>query len=67
MSHRPNNIVLGGVGVCVWCKDEGVEKTMVFHHLFVSAPMTFGNYCMPLEKRDLCFISLNLFLRYGAT
>ena len=35
MSHRRYNIVLGGVGVRIRCKDEEVEKTMVFHHIFV--------------------------------
>ena len=45
MSHRRNNIVLGGVGVRVRCKDEEVERTMVFHHIFASVPRTFGDYC----------------------
>ena len=45
MSHRRNNIVLGGVGVRVLRKDEEVERTMVFHHIFVSVPRTFGDYC----------------------
>ena len=46
MSHRQNNIVLGGVGVGVRCKDEEIERTMVFHHIFVSVPRTFGDYCI---------------------
>ena len=46
MSHRRNNIVLGGVGVRVLRKDEEVERTMVFHHIFVSVPRTFGDYCI---------------------
>ena len=45
MSHRRNNIVLGGVGVRIRYKDEEVERTMVFHHIFVSVPRTFGDYC----------------------
>ena len=46
VSHRRNNIVLGGVGVRVRCKDEEVERTMVFCHIFVSVPRTFSDYCM---------------------
>ena len=34
MPHRRKNIVLGGVGVRVRRKDEEVERTMVFHHIF---------------------------------
>ena len=45
VSHRRNNIVLGRVGVRVRCKDEEVERTMVFHHIFVTVPRIFGNYC----------------------
>ena len=45
VSHRRNNIVLGGVGVRVLRKDEEVERTMVFHHIFVSVPRTFDDYC----------------------
>ena len=46
MSHRRNDIVLGGVGgVRVLRKDEEVERTKVFHHIFVSVPRTFGDYC----------------------
>ena len=33
----------GGVGVRVRCKDEEVEMTTVFHHIFVSVPRTFGD------------------------
>ena len=46
VSHRRNNIVLGGVGVRVLRKDvdEEVERTMVFHHIFVSVSRTFGDY-----------------------
>ena len=36
MSRRRKNIVLGGVGVRVWCMDEEVKKNMVFYHFFVS-------------------------------
>ena len=32
VSHRRNNIVLGGWGVCVRGKDEEVERNMVFYH-----------------------------------
>ena len=35
MSHRQNNIVLVGVGVRVLRRDEGVERAMVFHRIFV--------------------------------
>ena len=35
MSHRQNNNVLVGVGVRVLRRDEGVERAMVFHHIFV--------------------------------
>ena len=45
VSHRRNNIVLGGVGVRVRCKDEEVERTMVFCHIFVSVPRTFADCC----------------------
>ena len=45
MSHRGKNIVLGGVGVRIRCKDEEVERNMVFHHFFVSVQRTFGDYC----------------------
>ena len=45
MSHRQNNIVLGGVGVRVRCKAEEVERTMVFDHIFAKVPRTFGDYC----------------------
>ena len=45
VSHRRNNIVLGGVGVRVLRKDEEIERTKVFHHIFVSVPRTFGDYC----------------------
>ena len=45
MSHRRKNIVLEGVEVRVRCKDEEVERTMVFHHILVSVPRTFGDYC----------------------
>ena len=33
------------MGACVQCKDEEDERTMVFHHIFVSVPRTFGDYC----------------------
>ena len=29
----------------VRCKDEEVERTMAFHHISVSVPRTFGDYC----------------------
>ena len=45
MSYRRKNIVLEGAGVRVRCKDEEVERTMVFHHILVSVPRTFGDYC----------------------
>ena len=45
VSHRRNNIVLGGVGVRVLRKDEEIERTKVFHHIFVSVTRTFGDYC----------------------
>ena len=45
MSRRPHNIVLGGIGVRVKRKDEEVERSMVFNHIFVSVPKTFGEYC----------------------
>ena len=32
------------MGVRVQCKDEEVERTMVFHHILVSIPRTFGDY-----------------------
>ena len=35
----------GEWGVRVRCRDEEVERTMVFHHIFVSVPRTFSNYC----------------------
>ena len=44
VSHRQENIVLGEVGARVRCKDEEVERTMDFHHFFVSIPRTFGDY-----------------------
>ena len=33
------------MGVRVLRKDEEVESTKVFHHIFVSVPRTFGDYC----------------------
>ena len=45
VSHRRKNIVLGEVRVRVRCKDEEVERTMVFHHIFVSVPRTSCDYC----------------------
>ena len=45
MSHRRKNIVLEGAGVRVRCKDEEVERTLVPHHILVSVPRTFGDYC----------------------
>ena len=50
VSHRRNNIVLGGVGVCVLRKDEEIERTKVFHHIFVSVPRTFGDYCSYINE-----------------
>ena len=45
VSQRRNNIVLGGEGLHVWCKDEEVERTIVFHRIFVSVPRTVGDCC----------------------
>ena len=52
MSHRRNSIVLGGVGVRVLRKGKEVERTIVFHHIFVSVPMTFGDYCRNIEENN---------------
>ena len=53
VSHRRNNIVLGGVGVRVLRKDEEIERTKVFHHIFVSVPRTFGDYCLVSISRNV--------------
>ena len=53
VSHRRNNIVLGGVGVRVLRKDEEIERTKVFHHIFVSVPRTFGDYCLVSNSRNV--------------
>ena len=45
MSRGPHNIALDGMGVRVKRKDEEVERSMVFNHLFVGVPRTFGEYC----------------------
>ena len=58
VSHRRNNIVFGGVGVRVLRKDVEVERTMVFHHIFVSVPMTFGDYCSLLQFLLVSFYSV---------
>ena len=60
MSHRRNNIVLGGVGVRVWCKDEEVERIKVFHHIFVSVPRTFGDYYSVMGCILNCSIGLTV-------
>ena len=56
MSHRRNNIVLEGVGERVRCKDEEVERTIVFHHIFASVPRTFGDYCISHNRTGSIFI-----------
>ena len=45
MSRGPHDIVLGGMRVPVKRKDEEVERNMVFNHIFVGVPRTFGEYC----------------------
>ena len=45
MSCGPHNIVIRGMGVRVKRKDEEVERSMVFNHIFGSVPWTFGEYC----------------------
>ena len=52
VSHRRNNIVLGGVGVRVLRKDEEIERTKLFHHIFVSVPRTFGDYCSYINTNN---------------
>ena len=54
MSRGPHNIVIGGMGVRVKRKNEEVEKSMVFNHLFLGAPRTFGEYCSLLERANPC-------------
>ena len=61
VSRRWNNIVLGGVGVRVLRKDEEIERTKVFHHIFVSVPRTFGDYCRsvtPLKILSFPFVRM---------
>ena len=53
VSHRRNNSVLGEVGVRVRYKDEEVERTMVFYHIFVSVPRTFGDYCTSYSSIEI--------------
>ena len=67
MSHRRNNIVLGGVGLRVLRKDEEVGRTKAFHLIFVIVPRTFGDYCRsrtPLRigsrAREICGSANNL-------
>ena len=45
MSYRRNIIVSAGVELHVRCKDEEVERAMIFHRIFVSVPRTVGDYC----------------------
>ena len=66
VSHRRNNIVLGGVRVRVLRKDEEIERIKVFHHIFVSVPRTFGDYCSINESENHIvimetFISFNTY------
>ena len=58
MSHRRNNIVLGGVGVRVLRKDEEIERTKVFHH-------TFGDYCSTAVGMQFFLLQVTLRLSHA--
>ena len=49
ISQGPHSIVLGGMWVRVKRTFEKVERSMVFNHLFVGVPRTFGEYCGCME------------------
>ena len=58
MSQRRSNIVLGGVGVRVRCKDEEVERTMVFHHfLQVSQELLATIVAQGVILKGSCFLA----------
>ena len=40
------------MGVRVLRKGKKVERTMVFHHIFVSVPRTFGDYCTSVWEKN---------------